>query len=71
MADNMNIPEGCTHDCSTCNVSCDAEKRGPSFFDRLDKFSEIRDDVGEENILKYLHEAIDEWEAEEAAEAGE
>ena len=65
------IPENCTHDCSTCGSACDSPERGPSFFDRLDKFSEIMDDVGEENILKYLNEAIEEWEAEEAAEAGE
>ena len=62
---NAYIPEDCTHDCSTCGSACSTEKKGPSFFDRMESISETLDAVGEEEIIRMLNEAVEEWEAEE------
>ncbi len=65
----MNM-ENCTQDCSTCISKCniDLGEAGPSFFDRLESISESFDEVGEENIINMLNEAVAALEAEEAAE---
>ena len=62
---NMMMPEDCTHDCNTCGSACSTEKRGPSFFDRMESISSTLDAVGEDEIIRMLNEAVDEWEAEE------
>ena len=71
---NENIPawDGCTHNCNTCGSACgeDGGERKPSFFDRMEMISEGFDAVGEEAIIQMLNDAVAEWEAEEAAEAG-
>ncbi len=65
-------PEDCTHDCSTCPSSCEIDPEGgPSFFDRLESISEHFDEIGEENILNMLNEAVAQLEEEDAAEAAE
>ncbi len=62
--------EDCTHDCSTCPSSCEIDPdAGPSFFERLESISEHFDEVGEENILDMLNEAVSQLEEEDAAEA--
>lgn len=73
MSDQFNsVPEDCTHDCNSCSAACgSAEKRGPSFFDKMNSISETLEAVGEDNIIRMLNEAVSEWEAEEAAEAAE
>lgn len=62
---NVNIPEDCTHDCNTCGSACSTEKKGPSIFDRMEFISETLDAVGEDEIIRMLNEAVDEWEAED------
>ena len=64
--------DGCTHNCNTCGSACgeDGGERKPSFFDRMEMISEGFDAVGEEAIIQMLNDAVAEWEAEEAAEAG-
>ena len=64
----MNPEEQCTHDCSTCGSACATEKRGPSFFDRMDMISSALEEVGEDNIIAILNETLEEWEAEDNAE---
>ena len=64
----MNPEEQCTHDCSTCGSACTTEKRGPSFFDRMDTISSALEEVGEENIIAILNETLEEWESEDQAE---
>ncbi len=65
--------ENCTHDCRTCGSSCATSEgpRKPSFFDQMEKISEAMDEVGEDEILKILNEAVSEWEAEDAANSEE
>ncbi len=49
----------CTHNCSTCAVSCDADgKRKPSFFDRLESVSEHFEKMGEDGFIDMLNEAV-------------
>ncbi len=67
----------CTQDCSTCPSSCDLglEEEGPSFFERLEQFSERVDDMGgSDNFIDMLNQVVAELEkedAKEAADAGE
>ncbi len=69
--DNI-FPENCTQDCSTCASACDVgEQAGPSFFDRMESFSKHVEDMGEDNFINMLNEAVAELEAEEAAEEAE
>lgn len=62
------VPEDCVQDCNACGVSCDSRKRGKSFFDKMEHISEVLEDVGEDNIIRMLNEAVDQWEAEDAEE---
>ena len=62
---------GCTGNCHTCGSSCDTEKKGPSFFDKLETISEHFSEVGEDNIINMLNEAVAEWEKEDAETDGE
>ncbi len=66
---NMDM-EKCTQDCGTCPSPCniDITESGPSFFERLESISERFDEVGEEDIIDMLNEAVAELEAEEAVE---
>ena len=59
---------GCTGNCHTCASACDTEKKGPSFFDKLETFSEYFSEVGEENLIKILNDTVAEWEKEENEE---
>ena len=74
---DMNIPtvdlENCTHDCRTCGSACSTSEgpRKPSFFDQMERISEAMDEVGEDEILKMLNDAVSEWEAEDAAAEAE
>lgn len=63
------IDEMCTHDCGTCAASCNVEKKGPSFFDRLEMISDAYNSLDEDEVLRILNETIAEWEREDA-EAG-
>lgn len=56
---------GCTGNCHTCGSSCEDEKRGPSFFDRLENISECFSEIGEDNIIQMLNEAVESWEKED------
>ncbi len=62
----------CTQDCSTCPSSCDVDPgdAGPSFFDRLEEFSEHVEAMGEDNFINMMNEAVAELEKEDAKEAG-
>lgn len=57
---------GCTGNCQTCGSACDSGERGPSFFDKLETFSEYFSEVGEENLIKILNDTVAEWEKEDA-----
>ncbi len=61
----------CTQDCSTCPSACDIDlgESGPSFFDRLEQFSEHVETMGEDNFIDMMNKAVAELEAEDAAEA--
>ena len=63
------IDEMCTHDCASCAAACDVEKRGPSFFDRLEMISDAYNSLDEEEVLRILNETIAQWEKEEEEEA--
>ena len=62
---NNAAPADCTGNCHTCHSSCapDDKPRKPSFFDRMEHISGVLDDVGDDEILRILHETVDEWEA--------
>lgn len=62
----MNHEEhSCGGGCGSCGSGCNSEQRGPSFFDRMESVSEKFDEIGEENILNMLNEAVAEWEEED------
>ncbi len=66
MSDNLTNME-CTHNCSTCGSACSTEKKGKSFFDKLEMVSDAYNQLDEEEVLKILNDTIAEWEKEEEA----
>lgn len=63
----MNPIDDCTHNCHTCNVGCSTDgERKPSFFDRLESASEHFDEMGEDNFIQMLNDAVAALEEEEA-----
>lgn len=66
MSDNLTNME-CTHNCSTCGSACGTEKKGKSFFDKLEMVSDAYSQLDEEEVLKILNDTIAEWEKEEEA----
>jgi hypothetical protein len=61
--------DGCTHNCHTCSAGCDTDgEKKVNFFEKMEEISTKLNDIGEENILNILNEAIEQWEAEDAEE---
>lgn len=57
----------CTHNCQTCSAACSADgERKPSFFDRLEAASEHFEQMGEDNFIQMLNEAVEALEKEDA-----
>lgn len=50
-----------------CGCSPQEGERKMGIFERLEHISQTLEDVGEENILNMLNEAVAEWEAEDKA----
>lgn len=67
---STNPLDQCTHDCHTCSAGCSSGgvKTKPSFFDRLEAASEHFEEMGEENFINMLNEAVAALEAEEENE---
>ncbi len=66
----MSVDTTCTHNCHPCGsggCAPDGERK-PSFFDRMDAASQAVENMGEENFIKMLEEAVAMLEAEEAEE---
>lgn len=60
---------GCTGNCHSCGESCAPDgERKPGFFEKMEEVSMKMNEIGEENILNILNEAIAEWEKEEEEE---
>lgn len=59
---------GCTHNCSSCAPeTCESDgsnskKKGRSFFGTLGAISDHTDKMNDEELMKILQEAVDEWE---------
>ena len=59
---------GCTHNCSTCapdacGPDCSTSKKpGLSFFGTLGAISDHTDNLNDEELMKMLQDAVDEWE---------
>lgn len=63
----MNPIDDCTHNCHTCSAGCSTDgERKPSFFDRLESASEHFEEMGEENFIKMLNDAVAALEEEDA-----
>lgn len=57
----------CTHNCHTCSAGCSSDgERKPSFFDRLESASEHFEQMGEDNFIQMLNEAVEALEKEDA-----
>ena len=60
--------EGCTHNCSSCSPeSCgpdcsSSKKPGLSFFGTLGAISDHTDKMDDDELMKLLQDAVDEWE---------
>lgn len=53
---------GCTHNCSSCAPgSCDTDKKGINFFGTLGSINDKTSELGEEEIMKLLEDAVAEW----------
>ncbi len=63
MDDKLNME--CTHNCHTCGSACNTEKKGDSFFDKLEMVSDAYSQLDEDEVLKILNEAVAEWEKED------
>lgn len=65
-----NTFSGCTGNCQSCGESCTPDgERKPGFFEKMEEVSIKMNEIGEENILNMLNEAIAEWEKEEEEES--
>lgn len=63
----QNPIDACTHNCHTCSAGCDdGAERKPSFFDRLESASEHFEEMGEDNFINMLNEAVAALEKEDA-----
>lgn len=60
---------GCTGSCHTCGSTCESGERKPSFFDTLENISEHFSEIGEDNIIQMLNDAVAEWEKEDDEKA--
>ena len=53
---------GCTHNCSSCAPgSCDTDKKGINFFGTLGSISDKTTELGDDEVMKLLQEAVSEW----------
>jgi len=53
---------GCTHNCSSCAPgTCDTDKKGINFFGTLGNISEKTTELGDDEVMKMLSEAVAEW----------
>lgn len=53
---------GCTHNCSSCAPgTCDTDKKGINFFGTLGNISEKTTELGDDEIMKMLSDAVSEW----------
>ncbi len=53
---------GCTHNCSSCAPgTCDTENKGINFFGTLGNISEKTNELGDDEIMKMLSDAVEEW----------
>ena len=61
---------GCTHNCSSCAPgTCDTDNKSINFFGTLGNISDKIDEVGDDEIMKMLEDAVAEWDDPESKAA--
>lgn len=53
---------GCTHNCSSCAPgTCDTDKKGINFFGTLGSINDKTSQLGDDEFMKLLEDAVAEW----------